>query len=211
MHASFAPDRNLRQVLAFQFRRGWPIQTLSQSRPATTRRPARACARSGTARDRPATNCPCRPAVHPPTRRSRHGESAPHGASPSILGRCRPPIPHNRYRRPGGFRPRRGSQTVPLPPVPSRRDRVLAGSIRVRDLPAPPPGPRTGTVRSPRRRPETPHAHLPSRHLSGNRIHCRAPYALFLPVNYIPELPFCQDLGVLIVPGSLVSPYVDCL
>jgi hypothetical protein len=53
-------------------------------------------------------------------RRSRRGSpahgrfSAPHGASPSILGRCRRPIPHNRFRRPGGIRPRRGGRAVPL-------------------------------------------------------------------------------------------------
>jgi hypothetical protein len=58
--------------------------------------------------------------------------SAPYGASPSILGRCRRPIPHNRYRQLRGIRPRREGRTAPLPPVPTRRDRARAGITRVR-------------------------------------------------------------------------------
>jgi hypothetical protein len=112
---------------------GHPVATASPRR-------ARGGVRSGSARDRPATDRPCRPAVHPPTRRSRRGSptrgllSAPNGASPSIFGGCRRPIPHNRYGRPCKIRPRRGGRTVPLPPVPTRRDRVRAWITRIRRM-----------------------------------------------------------------------------
>jgi hypothetical protein len=98
----------------------------------------------------------------------------------------------------------------PAPPVPSRRDRVRAWIARVRDLPAPPPGPRTGPE-PPRRRPEAPHAHIPSRHVLVGRLLRRAWFCVFRPINCTPVFPFCQGLGVPILAWLAVIYYFTCL
>jgi hypothetical protein len=132
---------------------GHPVATASPC-------PARGPARSGSARDRPATDRPARPAVHRRAGRSRCEDAATlapriAGSRPVFgakrrltvnFGKVSPSYPSQPLQTARRDRPRRGGRTVPLPPVPSRRDRVPAGITRARPM-TPEARPRTGRGR----------------------------------------------------------------